>query len=97
MDTPKPSSIVPPPPVIKEVSKALPTATPVIKKLPPPIVPIAKAPIIPVPAKEAPAPIIVPTKELPPPDTDRDGIPDIRDNCPLIPNPGQRDTDGNGK
>jgi hypothetical protein len=29
-------------------------------------------------------------------DTDGDGIADIIDNCPLVPNPDQRDTDGNG-
>jgi len=32
----------------------------------------------------------------PPPDTDDDGVPDIEDNCPLIPNPDQRDRDGDG-
>jgi len=29
-------------------------------------------------------------------DTDGDGIPDIRDNCTLVPNPDQRDTNGDG-
>jgi len=29
-------------------------------------------------------------------DTDGDGIPDITDNCILVPNPDQRDTDGDG-
>ena len=29
-------------------------------------------------------------------DTDDDGVPDIRDNCPETPNPDQRDTDGDG-
>ena len=29
-------------------------------------------------------------------DDDDDGIPDVEDNCPLIPNPGQEDTDGDG-
>ncbi|MBF8285768.1 MAG: cartilage oligomeric matrix protein, partial [Anaerolineales bacterium] len=29
-------------------------------------------------------------------DTDQDGIPDHKDNCPLVPNPGQEDSDGNG-
>ncbi len=29
-------------------------------------------------------------------DNDGDGIPDVRDNCPLTPNPGQRDADGDG-
>jgi MYXO-CTERM domain-containing protein len=27
-------------------------------------------------------------------DTDNDGIPDATDNCPLVPNPDQRDSDG---
>lgn len=31
-----------------------------------------------------------------PSDTDGDGIPDVIDNCPLVPNPDQRDTDGDG-
>lgn len=31
-----------------------------------------------------------------PTDTDRDGIPDVADNCVLVPNPDQRDTDGDG-
>src|SRR5262249_47242776 len=30
------------------------------------------------------------------PDTDGDGVPDHRDNCPLVPNPAQTDTDGDG-
>jgi len=29
-------------------------------------------------------------------DTDNDGIPDISDNCPSVPNAGQADTDGDG-
>jgi hypothetical protein len=29
-------------------------------------------------------------------DTDGDGIPDGTDNCPTVPNPGQRDDDGDG-
>lgn len=32
----------------------------------------------------------------PPVDTDNDGIPDISDNCPTIPNADQKDTDGDG-
>ena len=31
-----------------------------------------------------------------PPDADRDGVPDATDNCPYVPNPSQRDTDGDG-
>lgn len=31
-----------------------------------------------------------------PPDTDHDGVPDASDNCPLVANPGQTDTDGDG-
>jgi hypothetical protein len=41
---------------------------------------------------------IMPAQELPPPiDTDKDGISDLKDNCPRVPNPGQRDMDENGK
>ena len=29
-------------------------------------------------------------------DTDNDGVPDVNDNCPNIPNPGQEDSDGDG-
>lgn len=31
------------------------------------------------------------------PDRDKDGVPDAEDNCPDDPNPGQADTDGDGK
>jgi hypothetical protein len=31
-----------------------------------------------------------------PKDTDKDGIPDFRDNCPKVPNPDQQDIDHNG-
>jgi CSLREA domain-containing protein len=34
--------------------------------------------------------------EFVPPDTDHDGIPDNRDNCPTVPNPGQEDNDQDG-
>lgn len=30
------------------------------------------------------------------PDTDKDGVPDYADNCVLVPNPDQRDSDGDG-
>ena len=30
-------------------------------------------------------------------DTDHDGIPDVLDNCPLVPNPDQHDHDGDGR
>lgn len=33
---------------------------------------------------------------LAPADSDADGVPDSSDNCPLIPNPDQRDTDADG-
>lgn len=36
-------------------------------------------------------------KKSPPPDTDRDGLPDFSDNCPLVSNPDQKDTNRNGK
>jgi len=32
----------------------------------------------------------------PPPDRDQDGVPDVRDNCPDVPNPDQEDIDHNG-
>jgi hypothetical protein len=31
-----------------------------------------------------------------PPDADQDGVPDTEDNCPLVHNPGQEDSDGDG-
>ncbi|MBT4539013.1 hypothetical protein HOI26_00145 [Candidatus Woesearchaeota archaeon] len=37
--------------------------------------------------------VLITVSEL---DTDRDGIPDSEDNCPLTPNPDQEDTDGDG-
>ncbi|MDD5377411.1 MAG: FecR domain-containing protein [Candidatus Gracilibacteria bacterium] len=68
-----------------------------IKRIPPP----PTKPVVPLPVKEPlPLPIApLPVKEpLPPPlDTDKDGIPDLRDNCPLVPNPLQKDSDNNGK
>jgi hypothetical protein len=42
----------------------------------------------PIPAAAPPPP--------PPPDQDNDGIPDFRDNCVKVPNPDQRDIDGDG-
>lgn len=32
-----------------------------------------------------------------PPDSDGDGVPDVTDNCPNDPNPGQEDADGDGR
>ncbi len=37
-----------------------------------------------------------PALGAPAPDTDGDGVPNSTDNCPQDPNPGQRDTDGDG-
>lgn len=48
---------------------------------PPPPAPVREVPV------EAPPP---------PPDRDEDGIPDASDNCPDMPNPGQRDIDRDG-
>ncbi|MFN2506516.1 MAG: thrombospondin type 3 repeat-containing protein [Acidimicrobiales bacterium] len=36
------------------------------------------------------------TKFAPPPDDDRDGVPNTADNCPGAPNPSQADSDGDG-
>jgi hypothetical protein len=44
---------------------------------------------------QAPTPTPTPTP-TPMPDTDGDGIPDVSDNCPTIPNPGQEDCNNNG-
>ena len=41
-----------------------------------------------------PPPPVVEKAPPPPPDQDKDGIPDFRDNCVAIPNPDQRDIDG---
>jgi hypothetical protein len=44
-----------------------------------------------------PPPVVVPPKAPPlPPDRDKDGVPDFRDNCPDVPNPDQLDVDQNG-
>lgn len=54
---------------------------------PPPVQPrpeVPKGPII----QQAPPP--------PPPDRDQDGVPDMSDNCPDVPNPDQTDIDRNG-
>lgn len=40
--------------------------------------------------------VILDTNVIPPLDTDLDGIPDTSDNCPLIANQDQKDTDGDG-
>lgn len=69
-----------------------------IKKTPLPIAPVkttTPTPVVPTPIKE-PIPA-TPTPEPIPMDTDKDGIPDTRDNCPLVPNPLQKDSNGNGK
>ncbi len=43
-----------------------------------------------------PPPPPPPPQPPPPKDTDKDGIPDFRDNCPRVPNPDQQDIDHNG-
>lgn len=44
------------------------------------------------PAEQPPARVETPV----PKDSDGDEVPDFEDNCPGKPNPGQRDTDGDG-
>lgn len=39
---------------------------------------------------------VVPLPPAPPPDSDRDGIPDTLDNCSFVFNPDHKDTDGDG-
>ena len=41
--------------------------------------------------------IVVADPESRGPDTDADGISDLQDNCPRVPNRGQQDSDGNGR
>lgn len=50
------------------------------------------------PPPPPPPPVVMAPVELPPPppDTDQDGVPDPRDNCPSVPNPDQTDIDRNG-
>ena len=45
----------------------------------------------PPPPPPPPAPVKLP------PDQDKDGVPDFRDNCPSVYNPDQKDTDHNGR
>lgn len=45
------------------------------------------------PPPPPPTPVATPK---PPPDADRDGIPDVQDNCPKAANPDQTDVDRNG-
>jgi len=47
------------------------------------------------PPPPPPKPIVVPPPP-PPPDRDKDGIPDVQDNCPDLPNADQTDIDRNG-
>ncbi len=88
------SNTLPPPPLQKETVT---TVAPVIKKvlspLPPPPTVNAPAPTI----VATPPKIVEPIKESVLLDTDKDSIPDTKDNCPLIPNPYQKDINGNGK
>jgi hypothetical protein len=44
----------------------------------------------------APPPPPPPPEPVAPPDRDKDGVPDFRDNCPGDANPDQRDIDGDG-
>lgn len=48
---------------------------------------------------EPPPPPPPPPPQAPPlpPDQDKDGVPDFRDNCVAVPNPDQRDIDGDSK
>jgi hypothetical protein len=90
--TPRPSTIITPPagtprPTSSSAATPAPTAPP---SLPPIATPTPTPDPTPVPTPE---PTPEPTPLL---DADGDGIPDLTDNCPLIPNPGQEDGDGDG-
>lgn len=90
--TPRPSTIITPPagtprPSGSSAATPLPTAAP---SLPPIATPTPTPEPTPVPT---PVPTPEPTPLL---DTDGDGVPDLSDNCPLDPNPGQEDGDGDG-
>lgn len=90
-----------------ETISSEPNASGTINILPPKVlIPIKKAPLLVAPIKTViPAPtepisIKEPTPITPEPtqiDSDNDGIPNTRDNCPLVPNPLQKDSNGNGK
>ena len=80
------------PPVIK------PPVVDPVKKVVTPIV----APQEPLPPVMKPAPVVAPAPMMKPVepvvlDADKDGVPDEKDNCPLIVNPLQKDSNGNGK
>ncbi len=88
------SNTLPPPPLQKE---SVATIAPAIKRVssplpPPPTVNTPTPTIVATPPK-----VVEPIKETIPLDTDKDGVPDTKDNCPLVPNPYQKDSNGNGK
>ncbi|MFB0965249.1 MAG: FecR domain-containing protein [Patescibacteria group bacterium] len=88
-EIPKPSSLIP---VIPKTSLTTPSA---------PTSPTTAVVPVKVPVTTVPVPVpTVPTTTVPTApiakDTDGDQIPDIEDNCPGKPNPGQLDSDGDG-
>lgn len=88
-EIPKPSSLIP---VIPKTSLTTPSA---------PTSPTTAVVPVKVPVTTVPVPVpTVPTTAVPTApiakDTDGDQIPDIEDNCPGKPNPGQLDSDGDG-
>lgn len=89
--TPAPQPPGTPRPTAGPVRTPTPTAAPTATPIPtPPPTPSASPSVAPTPTEEpSPSPTI-------PLDADGDLVPDVIDNCPTVPNPGQEDTDGDG-
>lgn len=69
-----------------------PPLVPIVNKIPVPTTTTQIKTVTPVPTVK-PTPIVEPVII----DTDKDGVPDNRDNCPLVPNLYQKDSNGNGR